>query len=232
MTSDNDDGYLFGIVQDSLANSMGAAIPNRSLGIISGEIGSGKSLICQRLAFGFVQNDVKVAYVTTELTTRGWLEQVGSIGYNMDNNIDDGKFLLISSFGVLAEEIEEHVDLLEVLNSPGVQEAQVIIIDRASQLISPDSSAKQLLSILRKFNSQGRTVLLTIDNHEVDSRLIREMKNSAELVLDLETATIGGDTVRTIAVTRFLRAAGPTQGRIGWKVMPQMGFIVDITAVS
>ena len=121
----------------------------------------------------------------------------------MDNNIDDGKFLLISSFGVLAEEIEEHVDLLEVLNSPGVKEAQVIIIDRASQLISPDSNAKQLLSILRKFNSQGRTVLLTIDNHEVDSRLIREMKNSAELVLDLETATVGGDTVRTIAVTRF-----------------------------
>tara|TARA_A200000159_G_scaffold103812_1_gene96526 strand:- start:735 stop:1433 length:699 start_codon:yes stop_codon:yes gene_type:complete len=232
LTSDNDDGYQFGIIQDSLANSMGAAIPNRSLGIISGEIGSGKSLICQRLAFGFVQNGVKVAYVTTELTTRGWLEQVGSIGYNMDNNIDDGKFLLISSFGVLAEEIEEHVDLLEVLSSPGVQEAQVIIIDRASQLISPDSNAKHLLSVLRKFNSQGRTVLLTIDNHEVDSRLIREMKNSAELVLDLETATVGGDTVRTIAVTRFLRAAGPTQGRIGWKVMPQMGFIVDITAVS
>ncbi len=91
---------------------------------------------------------------------------------------------------------------------------------------------KKLLSKIRKFNSQGRTVLLTIDNHEVDNRLIREIKNSAELVLDLETATIGGDTVRTIAVTRFLRAAGPTQGRIGWKVMPQMGFIVDITAVS
>ena len=150
----------------------------------------------------------------------------------MDINIDDGKFLLISSFGVLSEETEENVDLLTILDSPGVKEAQVIIIDRASQLIPPDSNAKQLLSKLRKFNSQGRTVLLTVDNHEVEPRLIREMKNSAELVLDLETATVGGDTVRTIAVTRFLRAAGPTQGRIGWKVMPQMGFIVDITAVS
>ncbi len=95
------------------------------------------------MAYGFVQNDIKVAYVTTELTTRGWLEQVGSIGYDMDNNIDDGKFLLISSFGVLADEIEENVDILEVLNSPGVQEAQVIIIDRASQLIPPDTNAKK-----------------------------------------------------------------------------------------
>ncbi len=47
MTSDSDDGYQFGIIQDSLANSMGAAIPNRALGIISGEIGGGKSLIAK-----------------------------------------------------------------------------------------------------------------------------------------------------------------------------------------
>ena len=227
-----EDGFEFGIIQDSLANSMGAAIPNRSLGIISGEIGAGKSLITQRLAFGLVQNSVKVTYVTTELTTRGWLEQVGSIGYDMDGFIDQGKFLLLSSFGVIAEEIEEKIDILQLLQSPALQEAEVIIIDRASQLIPEGMDSRALLSTLRKFNSSGRTILLTIDDQEIDSRLLREIKNSAELVLDLETATIGGDTVRTIAVTRFLRAAGPTQGRIGWKVMPQMGFIVDITAVS
>jgi|TARA_B110000211_G_scaffold192499_1_gene219849 flagellar protein FlaH len=227
-----EDGFQFGIIQDSLANSMGAAIPNRSIGIISGEIGSGKSLITQRLAFGFVQNGVKVAYVTTELTTRGWLEQVASIGYDMDKQIDDGNFLLISSFGVIAEETEENVDLSVLLNSSGLQDAEVIIIDRASQLINSGTNAQLLLSQLRKFNSLGRTVLLTVDQEEIDLKLLREIKNSAEVVLDLETATVGGDTVRTIAVTRFLRAAGPTQGRIGWKVMPQMGFIVDITAVS
>jgi len=150
----------------------------------------------------------------------------------MDKRIDEGNFLLISSFGVIAEEIQEKISLTDILNSPGLLEAEIIIIDRASQILSDETNAHSLLSQLRKFNSSGRTVLLTMDKEEVDSRLLRELKNSAEVVLDLETATIGGDTVRTIAVTRFLRAAGPTQGRIGWKVMPQMGFIVDITAVS
>ena len=37
---------------------------------------------------------------------------------------------------------------------------------------------------------------------------------------------------RTIVVTRYLRAAGPLQSTIGWRVEPGMGFIVDITAVS
>jgi archaellum biogenesis ATPase FlaH len=46
------------------------------------------------------------------------------------------------------------------------------------------------------------------------------------------TAVVGGQLVRTVGVTRFLRAAGPVTERIGWKVMPEMGFIVDITAVA
>ncbi|MEE3038190.1 MAG: hypothetical protein VX328_00305 [Candidatus Thermoplasmatota archaeon] len=51
-------------------------------------------------------------------------------------------------------------------------------------------------------------------------------------MLDLSTALIGGDLKRSIVVTRFLRAAGPVQTSVGWRVEPSMGFIVDITAVS
>ena len=79
----SEDSFPFGLEQDSLANSLGAAIPNRSLMIVEGEIGGGKSLIAQRLAFGLVENGTKVALVTTELTTRGWLEQVASIGLSL-----------------------------------------------------------------------------------------------------------------------------------------------------
>ena len=43
---------------------------------------------------------------------------------------------------------------------------------------------------------------------------------------------VGGEIKRTIIVTRFLRAAGPVQASVGWRVEPYMGFIVDITAVS
>jgi archaellum biogenesis ATPase FlaH len=37
---------------------------------------------------------------------------------------------------------------------------------------------------------------------------------------------------RNLLITRFLRAAGPVQSSVGWRVEPGMGFIVDITAVS
>ena len=128
-----EDSFPFGLEQDSLANSLGAAIPNRSLMIVEGDIGGGKSLIAQRLAFGLVENGTKVALVTTELTTRGWLEQVASIGYGMSDYIDNGQFLLLSRFGVLTEEVDVEITIDDLLSNDGIRAADFIIIDRASQ---------------------------------------------------------------------------------------------------
>ena len=228
---DNVDNFDFSVIQDSLGQSLGTAIPNRALVIVSGGIGSGKSIIGQRMSFGMTANDIKVSLVTTELTTRGWLEQVASIGYFMEKRLDDGDFHLMSSFGVIAEQAEDPVDLLELLESPALKEAEVVIIDRASQMI-PAIEGPVLLSMLRQYTAQGRTLFLMIDPEEMDSKLLRELKNSAEVVLDMMTSVVGGQLVRTLCVTRFLRAAGPVTERIGWKVMPEMGFIVDITAVA
>ena len=74
--------------------------------------------------------------------------------------------------------------------------------------------------------------LSEINTDEVEPSLLRDIKGSAEVVLGLLSTTQGGQLNRTLAVTRFLRAAGPVQARIGWRVEPSMGFIVDITAVS
>jgi len=229
---DNVDNFEFGVIQDSLAQSLGTAIPNRALVLVSGGIGSGKSIIGQRMSFGMTANDIKVSLVTTELTTRGWLEQVASIGYFMEKRIDDGDFHLMSSFGVIAEQADEPVDLLGLLESPALKDAEVVIIDRASQMIPADIEGPVLLSMLRQYTAEGRTLFLMIDPEEIDSKLLRELKNSAEVVLDMMTSVVGGQLVRTLCVTRFLRAAGPVTERIGWKVMPEMGFIVDITAVA
>ncbi len=232
MSEANVDNFDFGVIQDSLGQSMGTAIPNRALMLVCGGIGSGKSIIGQRMSFGMTANDVQVSLYTTELTTRGWLEQVSSIGYYMDKRIDEGKFHLISSFGVLAEQSEDKVTIMDLIENPASKDAEVVIIDRASELMPEEATGKEILSALRKFTSEGRTLILTIDPDEMDQTVLRDMKNSAEVVLDMMTAVVGGQLVRTVGVTRFLRAAGPVTERIGWKVMPEMGFIVDITAVA
>jgi len=225
-----EDGFNFELDQDSLADSMGLKLPSRSLMVVTAEVGGGKSLICQRLTYGLLENGAKVVYVTNELTTRGWIEQMHSIGYWVTDHIKSGKLLVVSSFGTVAEEVE-NVTIDDLFDSEGLKVSDVIIIDSLSEL-SKGVKASTLLSKLRKFCSKGHTVIVTCDPHQMDADFVQQLRATSEVALDLQTAIIGGAMTRTIVVTRYLRAAGPLQSTIGWRVEPGMGFIVDITAVS
>jgi len=229
-----EDGFGFDVETDSLADTMGLRLPNRSLYVLQGPVGAGKSLIAQRLTHGMLDNGVKVLVVTTELTTRGWIEQMESIGYGVTDALREGRLMIFSRFGTVAE-ARPDVGLDDVLNSEAVKEADVVILDSASSLMPDELDDKQrfaLLQRLRKITAEGRSIMLCLDPDEMNHRLLHNMRASAEVVLDLSTALIGGDLKRSIVVTRFLRAAGPVQTSVGWRVEPSMGFIVDITAVS
>ena len=229
-----EDGYEFTLEQDSLSNAMGARLPNRSLWMVQGEVGSGKSLVSQRLIYGLLENGSKILVVTTELTTRGWIEQMESIGYPVTDYIASGMLMVFSRFGVIAE-AKEGVDLFDVLESDAVEKADVVVIDSASSLIPEGIEPSQYLTTLqklRKICSESRSRLLTVDPTEMDGKLLHKLRSSCEVLLDLNAGFVGGEIKRTIVVTRFLRAAGPVQASVGWRVEPYMGFIVDITAVS
>ena len=229
-----EDGFPFDVETDSLADTMGLRLPNRSLFVLQGVVGAGKSLIAQRFVHGMLENGTKILVITTELTTRGWIEQMESIGYGVTEHIRDGQLMIFSRFGTIAESKLE-VGLQEVLDSEAINHADVIILDSASALM-PDnldeSQRFELMQKLRKISAEGRSIMLCVDPDEMDHKLLHNMRASAEVVLDLSTALIGGDLKRNIVVTRFLRAAGPVQTSVGWRVEPSMGFIVDITAVS
>ena len=228
-----DVGFAFELETDSLSDSLGKFLPRRALYIVTGEIGAGKSLIAQRLAYGLVANGVRTTMVTTELTTRGWLEQVNSLGYTLSDEADSGQFTLLSRFGVISDEVEDKVDIESILSSTALQSSDISIIDRASTILGHyDGNPDQLLSRLRAFCAEERSLMLLLDPDEITPEMMRILSASAEVAIEMRTSEIGGGLSRVLAVTRFLRAAGPVQPRIGWRVEPSMGFIVDITAVS
>ena len=202
--------------------------------MLQAEVGGGKSLISQRIIYGLLENGVKVLAVTTELTTRGWIEQMESIGYPVTEHIASGRLMVFSRFGVIAE-TKDDVGIFDVLDSDAINKADVVVIDTASSLMPSELDAKQkdeVLQKLRKICSESRSLMLTVDPTEMDEKLLHKLRSSCEVLLDLNAGFVGGELKRTIVVTRFLRAAGPVQASVGWRVEPYMGFIVDITAVS
>ena len=157
-----------------------------------------------------------------------------SIGYGVTDALTNGNLMIFSRFGTVADPIP-NVGLEEVLDSEAIQEADIVVIDAASSLMPEgmdDQARFDMIQRLRRIASTGRSLMLTVDRDEMDAKLLHALRASAEVVLDLSTNLIGGDLKRSLLVTRYLRAAGPVQSSIGWRVEPGMGFIVDITAVS
>ena len=194
-----EDGYEFTLEQDSLSNAMGARLPNRSLWMIQGEVGSGKSLISQRLIYGLLENGSKVLVVTTELTTRGWIEQMESIGYPVTDFIASGKLMVFSRFGVIAE-AKQGVDLFDVLESGAIEKSDVVVVDSASALMPEGLEPSEHLATLQKLRkvcSESRSLLLTIDPSEMDDKLLHKLRSTCEVLLDMNAGFVGGEIKRT-----------------------------------
>ena len=127
------------------------------------------------------------------------------------------------------------MDLFDVLDSEAIEKSDVVVVDSASALMPTGLESSEQVKVLQKLRrvcSESRSLLLTIDPTEMDEKLLHKMRSSCEVLLDMQSGFVGGEIKRTIVVTRFLRAAGPVQSSVGWRVEPYMGFIVDITAVS
>ena len=156
-----EDGFPYELETDSLADSMGLRLPNRSLYMLQGTVGGGKSLLSQRLAYGLAENGVKVLVITTELTTRGWIEQMESIGYGVTDAIREGRLLVFSRFGTIAESLP-NVGLEELLESEAIALADVVIIDAASSIMPDALDDTSRFQLLQKLMVEEYLVKLTL----------------------------------------------------------------------
>ena len=92
----------------------------------------------------WLKTESKYLVITTELTTRGWIEQMESIGYGVTDAVRDGRLLVFSRYGSMAESTPE-VKLEQLLDSEAVELADVVVIDSASSVMPSDLDDTQPL---------------------------------------------------------------------------------------
>ena len=90
IVDDAGEGYIsIKIKRDMLHTKLGGAFPYSSLVLVEGKDGMGKSLLVQRLAFAFLHNGARVTYISAELSTQDFLQQMDSLHYSIDEFMID-----------------------------------------------------------------------------------------------------------------------------------------------
>ena len=66
--------YKIELERDGLHRNLGGGFPKGAIVLMIGKYGAGKSAVSQRLTYGFLKNGHSVTMVSTEFTTKAFLE--------------------------------------------------------------------------------------------------------------------------------------------------------------
>jgi archaeal flagellar protein FlaH len=222
--------------RDELNRSIGGGIPARSVVLLEGADGTGKSLLAQRIAYGLIQNKSTVSYLSTELDTQGFVEQMSSLDYDIKYDMLDEKLFFISLFPYYGQGRLQKNFLDILLRSKKLFSNDVIVFDTLSFLLVDDQLSSEdafsFLQFLKRLNGLGKTIILAVDPEHLNSRLLTLLRSSCDVIFDLELRTFAGQMVRVVNVKRFKRSGGEVLGSIPFRVEPGKGLVIEIVTFS
>ncbi|MFC4360160.1 ATPase domain-containing protein [Halobium salinum] len=237
---------------DRLNKELGGGIPRGSIVLMEGDYGAGKSAISQRLAYGLTQEDARVTYLSTELTVRGFIDQMYSLSYDMTRALLDEELLFLhadldaggSKFGGGGNDDRKEL-LRRLMEAEVMWQSDVIIIDTFDAILRNDptfeslvrnneerQAALEIISFFRNVISRGKVVVLTVDPSAVDDEAIGSFRSIADVFFELQMVEVGSDVRRQISVKRFAGMGEQVGDIVGFSVRSGTGIVIESRSVA
>lgn len=225
----------FEIPRDEFNRKLGGGFPPGSLVVIEGGSGGGKSTICQRMIFGLLENKHSVTFVSTQQTTKGFINQMYSLDYPIATYLLNGSFLFIPVIP-LVQAAKSRIDFLErLMGAKELFENKIIVIDTISSLIKysvDNEKSLELVSFFKKLNGMGKIIILTVEPSQLSEDITSMFRSSCDIYISLIVKPMANEVKRTVVVNKFTGAKGPVGQMIGFRIEPKVGLVVEIAAVG
>lgn len=225
----------FELARDELCRKLGGGFPPGSIVLIEGGCGSGKSTVCQRLAYGLMENNSTVTYISTQLTTKGFINQMYSLDYKIASFLLKKKLLYIPVLSLI-DTTPSRIDFIERLREgEELFNNDVIVIDTISSLIKHSVNVEKgldLISFFKRLTGIKKTIILAVDPSELQPNILTEFIATSDINLSLKVSTLGSNIKRTIIVNKFTGASASIESMIGFRVESKVGLVVEIASVS
>lgn len=233
----DDPGYIsIKIKRDMLHTKLGGYIPYGSLVLVEGKDGSGKSLLVQRLLYSFLENGATVTYISAELSTKDFLEQMNSLRYDVDDWMINQRLLFIPMFPFIggAKLRDDFLDRL--LAAEQLFEKDIIIIDTMSFLLVQgnitEEKAFDAIKFFKKITGKNKIVIFTVDPEQLNKGLLTLIRSVSDIYLEFGMKILGGDVKKFMSVNRFKRSRNAVVQQIAFRVEPGQGMVIDIGGLA
>ena len=222
--------------RDELERSLGGGLPVASLILLEGPDGAGKSIVSQRLCYGLVRGEKTVTYISSELNTQGFIEQMASLDYDIKYDMLDDKLLFIPMFPYYGQTRLNNDLLQKLVQCKRIFDSNVIIFDTLSFLLINDNISQddsfQFINFLKQLTALEKTVIVNVDPEHLNIKFLTILRNVCDVIMDLELRSFAGNLIRLINVKRFKRSGSDVVNNIPFRVEPGKGLVIEIANFS
>lgn len=205
-------------------------LPLNSLNLIEGANDTGKSVLCQQIVWGGMNEGLSAAIFTSENNSRGLLHQMEEIGLDVSDHFAWGylKIFPIDLEGIKWTEQLSRNFLLHLVERIREAKEELIIIDSFTPFTfcaSPES----LFNFFTECKSEcdrGKTVIITLHSYAFDKDTLTRIRSMADTHIRLRLEQVGDKNVAMMEVAKVRGAKKITGNMVSFEVHPGYGLKV------
>ncbi|MEM0449568.1 MAG: ATPase domain-containing protein [Methanomassiliicoccales archaeon] len=233
LDANKDDLYRIQLKGDELHAKLGGGLPKGCICLIEGEEGSGRSVLCQRLLYGVLNDNRSASFISTEMTIRDFIDQMWSINYRIDKYLISRKLEFFPVYPLIGNPTPSRDKFLDkMITSPVLYRNDLLFVDSLSTLVKSNFDERgvlRLLGFLKKLTKENKSIVLTAEKGHT---ALEALRLASDIYLSLELKQSAGTLARVINVKRFARARGEVGDLVRYRIEAGVGMIIEITEVS
>ena len=197
-----------------------------SLTLVDGPPTSGKTVLCQHLAYQALQEGRGVAYFTSERTIRGLVAHMASLGLNVANEVQSRRMLIYPIPDPVPGVNPDHLMLTlgqDINRLPARYD--FIVVDAISYLGSyaEERTLTNFMSSCKVLCDDGRSIVLVAHPELFEERTMDRLQVLCDTHLRLRTEEMGSKTWRMLQVRKMRNAEVDTLRQVSFQVVPGLG---------
>ena len=231
MTTTNDPGTTG--VRD-IAEALGGGIHEGSLVLVEGESKTGKSVLCQHIAYGILHSrGSAVAYYSSECNSEKLVAQMDAMSLETKHDLVTDLFRIyrMGSKNVLRD-AEKSLQLIldHIVELP--RRFKMIIVDSPTPFMSHITPMVKMdfLQTCKELCEDDRSIALALDTHTFESKTLLRAYAMSDYYLRLrshdamlDTGQVDTRIIKTLEVTKLAGAERWGQESIKFEIKPKVG---------